>query len=301
MYVLGGEDTPYVASFEVNTEFEDVEIIDLQLNLTGADLSAFVNSVREVVLYDESGNVIESELVNSNASTNGYVQFRNIDYVIDDEENSNINVALVTKKLGFNAIGNDYGSTDFSFAMEITDSEGVNSDVTIVTPSSLFSKNVAVKPVLISDLEIEDETNELTASADLATINITADTWTNNQPDTSSAAELQLIELALNVNATLVGTAAVASDFTLRLEDGQGTTVAATSFVGGIAVFDLVALGASESILTSAEVESLLVEFSYSSPTSEGDNIQIEFNENNGSYLSYSVKTDAACAQVSCV
>lgn len=249
VFVLGGSDAdeaPFVAAFEFTAENESVEIEDLTLTAT-VGAGDFDQAVAEVVLFDEDGNVIDSETVSSNV-----VEFNNIDLVIE-EGSQFVFVKVVTDIIGDNENGAVVSDVTFALSLDNVDGvdsgdevsglnleyEGVDSTVASSTNSSL---EFSVVPVKFSNAEFV--TSAASTSVDtsttngndvnLAILNLTADSWDNT--DRGDGSDLEAVVKTLRFETS--NTTDVSNYEIRRIGNGSTDYISGT-LVGNVVEFNL--------------------------------------------------------------
>jgi len=118
-WALAGTKSPFLASFEMKGENEEIKLKDLEIKASGSDLDKIASSM---ILYKkDKTTVIATESVTSQT-----VKFDNIDYVVGETAE---NLYL---KLELNAYGKDkVGMIDkdaITFELNVTDAEGNSSN-----------------------------------------------------------------------------------------------------------------------------------------------------------------------------
>jgi hypothetical protein len=92
----GANENPYVASFELIANNESVKIDEFTLNVTDIDAGSrarFLDSIDEVVVHDEDGNVIASERVSTLP-----LDFNNVGLIVE-EGSTNVYVTIVADRI----------------------------------------------------------------------------------------------------------------------------------------------------------------------------------------------------------
>jgi hypothetical protein len=303
-YVIGGsvmntttagKTSECLVEYDLSSEFEEFDVNYMTVTV-GGDVSGFVDGVNKLVLetanYRYEENITADEL-------DGTVEI-NIENsplrVTQDEQT--VCLKLITDQLGFNT-GNGNGSANFTLALSIDEAEGVSSNTDVAQTPVGTSENIAVKSVLVSDLDLLAGSSSLSAGADLAKFRVTADTWANNSSTSSQKAELGLNILTINYSESVTAGPIPVTDYILT---NGNSSIAATSPSAGVLLFDLTGFGVSDRVMKSGGVETFTLELSTTTViNSDNDSITVEFDENKDGLLVYSVRADTTCASTACV
>jgi hypothetical protein len=300
-FTLAGTTSEYVAAFELSAEDEDVSIESLSI-LLSANFGEFADSVSRVHLYDEDGNSIygNGAVVGSDVATSGEITFNNLnpELLVSADNDTIVYIALQTKTMGDGQPAAVFGTSDFDFALEITEADGVTSNIDITAGPTAASNVVAVKPVLVTDLELVDTATTLTPGSQLARLDVTANIGGNNKEASGSDAKLALITLVLDAYVTNVDSVG----FRLKETGGSTYAVGVYSGVTNTVAFDMTDLDVSDYLLGDGENSSFLIELDPSSVlTGSTSTITLEYNEANAADLEYSEEDDLVCGTDACI
>ena len=179
--------------------------------------------------------------------------------------------------------------------MEITDAEGNTSHEDDTANSGISSNATAIKPVLLSNVELADANTDTLGDANqvIGKLTVTADTWSNQKQADADAAELGLKTVVLGCTLTNV-------TGNLKLETNNGSVSA--SCTGGKVEFDLTSLSDADRILNSGESKTFDVSLDGATINSDAT-VSLSLNENSNGKIVYS-EFDDSCTSAganSCV
>lgn len=260
---IAGETSDFVASYELTTVNEGVNLIDFEINQTNGGVN-LEDAVSEVVLYaNDKTTEIARQIVTSDS-----VKFNNVNYV-SEEGSSNVYVKVVTHKIGKDEAGSLVN--DLTLALKITDAEGAESTKTVagLPLTSANSLAFSVIPVKVSNITFvasnggESVSSTLTNGENtLGIIAITTDASSNTNTSDGSTLKTLLKSLKVTLNTdTTYGTDLTA--ITVQKVGGVTSATSVTDAAGaalvngavtGINLFNNVALGTDLEVDNSSTV-----------------------------------------------
>ena len=304
-YVLGGKESSYVAAFDLTAEFEDISISDLDLliNAWTGSLDSFVDSAYSVVLYDASGNQIYNEVLSDSVSNTSVIGFNNMspELIIPAGTETTIYVAIEADILGYQQGTTEYGSDDVTFAMKVTEAEGDDSSIDVaaeyipVSTQTAYSTNVAIKPVLLSNLQVttQDKSSTLLGTSDtLGTLKLTTDTWVNSTPTTTSVADLQVDTIVLHVITNLDDNWSTAT-FSIESDGSNSSSIdGAYDPTTNLLTFDV--SGENDFLIAPGSTEEYRIVMEGANLKLSGtSSVLVEFDLNDDSSITYCVEGDS--------
>jgi len=298
-YKLWGlEKTDCVAEFDVYSEWENIYIEGLSLDVVW-DIYWFVDAVDNVILEWDNGEIYTEVVSNEALDWTVEINIENNSLLVTSTPNT-LCLQLWTKQLGFNT-GNGNWSQDVSFSLKVDESVWEISWEDYSTAYTNSSSYVAVKPVLISDLDLLPGSSSLSAAADIAKIKLTTDSWINRSLYNTTTAKLELQELSANVFYSLQNGSLTANDFELSI-DGGSSSITASSFNYGVLTFDLSSLAGSDIIMNDSDVVTMTISLNTFVPiNSDNDSVVFEYDETKDANLRYSIQGDTNCSTDACI
>jgi len=199
-HVLAGTTSDFVASFELSSTNESIMVKDLRLNVAGAGVANFANSISEVILVKADGTEIAREQVSTTP-----VVFDNVNLLVNGS--MNVYVKVVAKVIGKNE--NGVAMDDVTFALQTLDVEGNDSGETVVNTTTANSFAFDVLQVHLSNIAINtvgSSTILANSSNIVGTIEITANSWNNTHVTLGTDVEtvLQNLEFVVEDNGLVI-------------------------------------------------------------------------------------------------
>jgi hypothetical protein len=222
--VLAGQETPYVAAFELSATNEPITVEDLTLTEhDGDDLSASIASLH---LYSAEGELLASEDV-QDADTE--VSFEAVDIVVSNTQSTVVYVTATTHAVGFEKLGAESGADGFTldvsdanltYALYLTvDAASGKSDIdpadingendqngdgdTVETEESNFFAVAAVNATFdfVNSIEGSSEaiSSTLSNTSTAAIVKVQAPVFSNTQSTSTDRLKLELEDFVFTV------------------------------------------------------------------------------------------------------
>ncbi|MGC6434087.1 MAG: hypothetical protein ACON4M_07820 [Crocinitomicaceae bacterium] len=267
--VLAGQETPYVAAFELSATNEPITVEDLTLTEhEGDDLSASIASLH---LYNAEGELLASEDV-QDADT--AVSFEAVDIVVSNTESTVLYVSATTHAVGFEKLGAESGANaatldvsdlNKSYSLYLTvDAASGKSDIAagdingedaqggangaVSTLESNFFAVAAVNATFDFVNSIEGSSEALSSSlsntSTAAIVKVQAPAFSNTQSTSNDRLKLELEDFVFTVEQNAfdsnadgdVDKGTVITGATLQRYEGSDDTIAAALGEQGITV-----------------------------------------------------------------
>lgn len=188
---LANTTSPYVATYEVISQWERMKLKDIDIVATEDVAGDFKKSISAVILYNKDKTEIARQSV-----TNNTVSFTNINYIVA-EGSENIYVKLISRKIWKDEAGAKTWNMRIAFAVKKV--EWADSFKQLTAPAqSLASNSFTVYPVRLSNVELVNSYNGYSINSKLlngdnnaAIIKLTGENWNNT--NTSNWATLKLL------------------------------------------------------------------------------------------------------------
>lgn len=280
--ILCGQESDYIAAFELNASSEDVMIEDATI-VIGGPLSAGT-SIRSITVEDSTGNVIYGPTtVNGNVVT-----LNNMNHVVtqnSSNSDSTIYVKVEAEDIGFNEDGAQDGPFTVTFSVAGGDSYGRDSGNNLPAMTSTASDPFEIVPVHISNVEFVSSAgtvsvdNTLSTDSNVAILKVVADTW--GCTDMSGGdLDLEITELVMNETLGTAGTAVASYEIQKTAGQDDASPVYVGTAAGGLVTFNTSA-STDDFVLEAGETAYYVVEAKgvTLAPGADNDSVQLDIDD----------------------
>ncbi len=280
--ILWGEDSDFIAAFDLNATNEDIRVEDMKIEIEGQGAATAIQTLT-VYSSDQSTRIYGPTAVTSNT-----VNLNNIDFIVPQNRGETIYVKIKAEKIGNNepwvqsTSQNPDGYT-ISLVIPPEDAVGMDSWENMSLLSSILSSwssdPFQILPVdissvqFVSSVRIASVDNVLSSVSNVGILRIIADTWTNTD---TRWGDLDLAIQSITFDEDLWGITTSPSYTLRKVSNNQDGKFICSSSNGKITC--PVSNSDDDFVLEAWEVADYVIEASWIQLTPGDDSIRIQID-----------------------